>query len=134
MSGSYFPEYEADHFSQGYTLSLEAKIALDIIRHCALVAAQEAGEDSTGRAKLGLIPENEVALRAANIAGHLTEEFRERGWVKAFTDAPEVAAAKIGAFKGIAEHAMYGRAGVSKELLGQLRSGALKIEEAAHTD
>jgi hypothetical protein len=60
-------------------------VATDIIRHAALVAGRDDGEDSAGRAKLGLMPAHEVAARALDIADAMVSGAEERGWFRPAT-------------------------------------------------
>jgi len=49
-------------------LTQQAKLVLDFIEKWGMVAAIDAGEDSAGRQKIGLMPEDEVVTRAINMA------------------------------------------------------------------
>lgn len=73
----------------GYVKSLEATIALDIVKHCALVTAQPDGEDSVGRSKLAVMPAADVATRACDIAEAMVGCWTSRGWLKPTTMTPD---------------------------------------------
>lgn len=65
----------------GYGLSIRGSVAMDIIKHCALVTGHGDGEDSAGRSKIALMPSGDVAKRANEIADALVTDWEERGWV-----------------------------------------------------
>ncbi len=75
---------------------LKFEVALDIIRHAALVSAKENGEDSSGRQQLMLLTAEQVAVRAADIAEHLVNNAVSRGWVKESTVTNETKARLTG--------------------------------------
>lgn len=98
------------HCGQGEALagvqgSMELIIAEKILQHCALVAAQEAGEDSAGRQALKLLAPEEVANRACDIAEHFVKQSNERGWIRDAPITPEEAVIRDGLLRGIGERA-----------------------------
>lgn len=66
-----------------------AKLAEQIVNHCALITGQENGEDTAGRAKLKLMSAADVAQRACDIAENMVAIFDKRGWVIEFPDQPK---------------------------------------------
>lgn len=66
----------------GYGLSLRGAVAMDIIKHCALVTGQDDGEDSAGRSRIKLMAAADVAKRANDIADILVSDWEQRGWVE----------------------------------------------------
>lgn len=90
MDESKFFQNDMDYNpSYGVNFHIKFTVALDIIRHAALVSAKENGEDSSGRQKLMLLPAKDVATRALDIAGILVDGAVERGWVGEITVTPE---------------------------------------------
>lgn len=71
---------------------LRARIALDIARHCSMVAAVEDGEDTTGRQKMRLLTPSEVANRAVDIANFMYERFETLEWLAEAPIMPDEAA------------------------------------------
>lgn len=84
----WFPQ-DLGHASAGHVLSLRAKVALDIVRHAALVVGYPDGEDHAGRAKLGLMPSAAVAARANGIAAAIVDEWELLGWIREPAITPE---------------------------------------------
>ena len=73
--------------------NMRAEIAIRLVEHMAIVAAQEDGEDSAGRRALRLQSPDEVARRACEIANCLVNEFETRGWidnVPSYEDIPPI--------------------------------------------
>jgi hypothetical protein len=58
-----------------------ARIALEIAKHCSMVAATEDGEDSAGRQQLRLLTPFEVANRAVDIASFMYDRFTALKWI-----------------------------------------------------
>lgn len=71
-----------------------AKLAEQIVNHCALIAAQVDGEDTAGRQKLKLMEPADVAKRACDIAENMVAIFDARGWVIEFPPMPAEEAEK----------------------------------------
>lgn len=69
----------------GYGLSLRGYIALEIIKHCALVTGVVNGEDSAGRSRIEVMAPNDVADRANLIADALVHGWEDAGWVEIFS-------------------------------------------------
>ena len=59
----------------------EGQLAVDLLRHLAIVAGDVDGEDSSGRSKLRLLEPKEVAARAVAIAEAAWAAFEDKGWV-----------------------------------------------------
>lgn len=55
-------------------------IAVDLMKHLAICTGTPDGEDSAGRSKLKLLPADEVAKRACDIAAAMEKELKDRGW------------------------------------------------------
>lgn len=70
-------------------MDLRGKLACDIVRHCALVAAKADGEDSTGRQRLLELNAKEVADKACDMADAMVNNFEERGWLKPYPSMEE---------------------------------------------
>ena len=77
-------------------------VAMDVIRHCALVSAKESGEDKAGRQALRLLEPKEVAHRALDIATELVDEAQRRDLLRKSTVTMEERAAYAGMLRGIA--------------------------------
>lgn len=65
-----------------------AKIAIEIVRAHAMVAAIPDGEDSAGRQKVRLPTAQELTARACDLAEAMWLEFEKRDWL---ADVPEPA-------------------------------------------
>ena len=76
-------DYSGVHtvYHQSHIESRQAQFAMDLMRHFALVAASDDGEDSAGRAKLRTLSAEEVAQKACELAAAAYNEFHERGWL-----------------------------------------------------
>ena len=61
--------------------SLQAQWALQFLERWGLVAGEDGGEDSQGRAKYRLQAPDEAVQRACAIAEKLYEEFERRDWL-----------------------------------------------------
>lgn len=59
----------------------EARLSAALVERWGIVAAEQDGEDSTGRAKLRRMTPVEVVTAACDTAGLLVAEFRKRGWM-----------------------------------------------------
>lgn len=58
-----------------------ARLAEELMRHLAIVAAVPDGEDSSGQQKMRMMTEQEVVTRATRIAELAWSDFRERQWI-----------------------------------------------------
>ena len=58
----------------------KAKIATELLSRWGMVAGKPDGEDSAGRAKLALMPVEEVVTRAVEAADLAVNEMKKRGW------------------------------------------------------
>lgn len=65
-----------------------AKLAEQIVNHCAMVTGQVDGEDTAGRQKLKLMDPADVAKRACDIAENMVAIFEARGWIVEFPPLP----------------------------------------------
>ena len=63
-------------------MSQEARAVLSFLEKWGMVAAEDAGEDSAGRARLRLLSEREVVDRAMSMARHAFADLRREGWLK----------------------------------------------------
>lgn len=59
----------------------EAKMAMELMKHLAIIAGAPDGVDEAGRQKLRLMTEREVVMRASKIAALAWAEFRRREWI-----------------------------------------------------
>ena len=59
----------------------QAMFAMEMMKQFGLVVGGPDGEDSTGRQKSRLMPEEEVVARAVKIADLAWKEFESRGWL-----------------------------------------------------
>lgn len=59
----------------------KAQLAIDLLKHLAIVAGDVDGEDTAGRSKLRLLKPQEVAERAVAIAAEAWIAFEAEGWV-----------------------------------------------------
>jgi len=59
----------------------QARLASELMRHLAIVAAVPDGVDEAGRQKLRLMTEPEVVERATKIADLAWAEYRKRNWL-----------------------------------------------------
>jgi hypothetical protein len=59
----------------------QARLASELMRHLAIVAAVPDGVDEAGRQKLRLMTEPEVVERATKIADLAWTEYRKRNWL-----------------------------------------------------
>lgn len=63
-------------------LKRPARMAQAFVEKWGMVAAEDGGEDSSGRAKLKLSTPQEVVDRACEIAGLLLHKFDELDWIE----------------------------------------------------
>lgn len=61
--------------------NLEARIAVSLVERWGLVAGEEGGEDSSGRAKLRIQSPEEVVNRAVTTAELLVSAIRDKNWL-----------------------------------------------------
>ena len=59
----------------------KAAFAMKLAEHLAIIACDNDGEDSAGRQKLRLLPPDEVAHRAVQIADSMWDQFATCGWI-----------------------------------------------------
>ena len=71
--------------------NFEARVATSLVERWGMVAADDNGEDSTGRAKARLQTPEELVERACETSQRLAAAFRERKW---FVSAPTWAEVK----------------------------------------
>lgn len=102
----WFPS-DLGRVGDGVVVDLRAKIACEIVRHCALVTGFPDGEDTAGRQKLGLLPARDVALRAVDIADALVEAFESRQWIRKPVMTLEEDWAEAGRLTGIKQETSY---------------------------
>lgn len=58
-----------------------ARIAIEMVTKWGTVAAQDAGEDSSGRAKMELMPPHQLVARAMTTADLLMNAIEASGWM-----------------------------------------------------
>lgn len=85
----------------GYVLSLRAQIALEIVKHCALVAGYPDGNDKAGRSKIELMPSPAVASRANGIASAIVDEWEQLGWIRVNELSREDEAREMGRLESV---------------------------------
>lgn len=73
-----------------FTPSMRAGLAMDMARKWGMVAGKPDGEDSEGRAKLGLLSPAEVVERAIETADLLMTEIEARDWMLPGLDPAEL--------------------------------------------
>ncbi len=79
----------------GEHLQFEARLATQLIERWGMVMGKPGGEDSAGRAKIDIMPVDELVTRACDAAQQAAAAFRVRGWVlelPSFEEAAEVSA------------------------------------------
>lgn len=62
-------------------MNIRAGIAVEMVTKWGMVQGYPDGEDSAGRAKIGLMPVSELVQRACDSAQQLFDEFEKRSWV-----------------------------------------------------
>lgn len=62
-------------------LCVKAKCALDMMTRWGMVSGVPDGEDSAGRAKVGLATEEQVVDRACKVTDLAFKQFENRGWI-----------------------------------------------------
>jgi hypothetical protein len=86
-------EYKtSQHF--GATMTMQANIALHMIEHFGSIAGKLDGEDSQGRARLGLQEPAELVERCCQIAELAMAAFEKRNWVRPETVTDAMRAAR----------------------------------------
>lgn len=104
----WFPT-DLGHTSTGFVTNMRASLSAEIVKHCALVAGVDDGEDSAGRARVGLMPASQVAERAADIADALVAIWETRGWIRPTTMTEEEDWRHVGQLHSIKSKAEYAR-------------------------
>ena len=66
----------------------EARFTLELIERWGMVAAEQDGEDSSGRAKLRLMTPDELAERAIATTATVFGRLRALGWITQMPDVP----------------------------------------------
>lgn len=70
-----FAVHETEH------LTIRAKICLELIQRWGLIAGEDGGEDSTGRAKIKTQDPSKVVARAIAITQEFFVQTHSRGWI-----------------------------------------------------
>jgi hypothetical protein len=68
----------------------EARFAMDLLRQHGVLMGTPAGEDSAGRAKIGIMPPAEVVSRALDISQAFHAEARKRGCMLLLPSTAEI--------------------------------------------
>ncbi len=82
--GSYF------NSKYRHTYSRDALFAMQCVERWAMVAGEQDGEDSSGRAKLRRMTPDELVAHACKTAEALSVEFTRRGWLVALPSHEEI--------------------------------------------
>lgn len=80
MAGSRY-DWEEITFHRKTLLDSKAEFATEMLVKWGVVAAMPDGEDSAGRAKLKIMPIDELVQRACETAEKAFTEFGKRGWI-----------------------------------------------------
>lgn len=70
--------------------NMEGRLAIVLVEKWGLVAGDTGNEDSTGRAKVDLMPPAELAIRACDIAESIYKELRSRNMIVSIPDLNEI--------------------------------------------
>jgi len=107
--------FELEAARDGVNKSLRFQLMCDLLRAHPLVAADDDGEDSTGRQKIRLQEVKEVVDRAADLADMTVTLGEERGWLRAVTISPEDVRRRIGELDAITWDAKLGPRGLGRK-------------------
>ncbi len=100
---------ELKNVENGAALELRAQLAWELLRTNGILMARPAGEDSTGRQALEVMPAKELADRALSIAEAFVAACEERNYLAVVTMTQEQAAAEAGRLQKIRDNAVWGR-------------------------
>ena len=102
-------ELSAGPATSGMTLSFRGRIALALVGRWGQVSDTSGSEDSTGRAKIDLMPEADVVARAFKLADLAVDALEQRGWVREVTVDSEKFAERQGHLQSIKEDVRFKR-------------------------
>ena len=108
-------ELDPERPAVGFAISLRGRLAITLVEKWGTVAGYDAGEDSVGRAKIGLMSPSDVVKRALEMADLIIAGLEEHDWIRPGVALPEEVAERAGRI----EQAKY-----------ELRLGARKAEPA----
>ena len=77
-----YEDFSAGPATTGMNLSFRGRIALALVERWGQVSGRSGSEDSTGRAKIDLMPEEDVVARAFKLADLAVDALEQRGWVR----------------------------------------------------
>ena len=100
--------FELEAARDGVNKSLRFQLMCDLLRAHPLIAADDDGEDSTGRQKMRLQKTGEIVNRAAEIADLAVTVAIENGWLRAVTITPEEVRRKVAELDAITWDAKLG--------------------------
>lgn len=106
--------FELEAARDGVNKSLRFQLMVELLRAHPLIAADDDGEDSTGRQKIRLQAVEEIVSRAADIADMAVTVGEENGWLRAVTISPEEVRRKVGELDAITWDAKLGSRGLGK--------------------
>lgn len=113
---------KVDSHSAGFRSGLHANLALSFVEKWGMVqGASDGTEDSAGRAKLVLMPVEEVVNRAASMAEQIVAELERREWI-----SPSVPFEEYAKLTSIYERARYSYG--NEEKLESVLSAFAEIE------
>lgn len=84
MSKQYWPneKLHAPIHERGYAVELRGALALEFVEKWGMVQGIDGGEDSAGRARLSLMPIDDVISRAVHMADGIVSALEEAGWIR----------------------------------------------------
>ena len=89
-------ELDPDRPATGYAISLRGRVAITLVEKWGTVAGYDAGEDSVGRAKIGLMSPSDVVKRALEMADLIIVGLEEHSWIRPGVATSEEVAARAG--------------------------------------
>jgi len=102
MTEYWLGETDVPRFSALF--EIRGHIALVLVEKWGTVAGYSSGEDTAGRARLDLLPPQELVDRCITIAELLVEGLERKQWIKRDEQTSEERAKRSGELHGIQEH------------------------------
>src|SRR5438309_11216444 len=106
LKQTYWP-LEMTAMDKGFVFELRSQLAWELIQRFALIAADDGGEDSHGRAKLRLLTTGEVVVRAYAIADEFVTTAEARAELRQVSYSDEAAMERSGALARIKSRAEF---------------------------
>lgn len=94
-------EMSTTDVQNGFTVDFRGGLALELIEHWGMVAGVNNGEDTCGRARLDVMPVEEVVERAFAMAEQAYQALEARGWIKPVARTVEEAHRRMGELRGM---------------------------------